>query len=275
MKKILVPTDFSDCANYASEYGIELAKKTNAEIHFLHLQSTPVNWVKLSKEKEKNYPDTLKAIGRTKFELDNWIKKAKVHKLRAERSLIFGGGNEQVFTHLENHHHDFLIMGSHGVQGIKEKVVGSNAQYILRNASVPVLIIKKPVINPIKNVLFVSDFMDVSKGSFHTLTHFADVLDAHIDLLFVNTPKQFKESKETSQNMENVMTHCNRAESCTRNVVNASSVEEGIRNFVAENTIDLISICTHGKSSLRQLFSPSIAEKIVNHIMLPLLSIKL
>lgn len=56
MKKILVPTDFSDCANASSEYAIRLAKKMNAEIHFLHLQFTPVDWVKLSKEKEKLYP---------------------------------------------------------------------------------------------------------------------------------------------------------------------------------------------------------------------------
>ena len=275
MKKILVPTDFFDCANAASDYAIQLAKMTNAEIHFLHLQSTPVNWVKLSKEKEKKYPDTLKANGHAKFGLNKWVKKAKANGLETEQSLIFDAGKGEVLGHLENHQHDFLVMGSHGAKGLQEKVVGSNAQQILRNATVPVLIIKKPVFNPIKNILFVSDFTDVSKDSFHTLTHFADEIDAHIDLLFVNTPKQFEESKETSQNMDNLMTHCNRAESCTRNVINASSVEEGIRGFIIEKPIDLIAICTHGKSGLRQLFSPSIAEKIANHIMLPLLSIKL
>ncbi|MDF1696972.1 MAG: universal stress protein [Saprospiraceae bacterium] len=275
MKKILVPTDFSACANSASEYGIQLAKLASAEIHFLHLQSTPVNWLKLSKEKEKKYPETLKAIGRARFELNKWVNKARANGLKAEHALIFDGGKEQIFRHLENHNHDFLIMGSHGVEGIQEKVVGSNAQKILRNASVPVLVIKKPVFDPIENILFVSDFSDVSKDSFHTLTHFADVLEAHIDLLFVNTPKGFKESKETSKNMDMVMTHCNREESCTRNVINASTIEEGIKNFTNDNPIDLIAICTHGKSSLRQLFSPSIAEQVANHTLLPLLSIKL
>ena len=84
-----------------------------------------------------------------------------------------------------------------------------------------------------------------------------------------------KESKETSQNMDNVMTHCNRVKSCTCNVINASTIEEGKRNFIIEKPIDLIAICTHGKSSLRQIFSPSIAEKVANHSLLPLLSIKL
>jgi len=275
MKKILVPLDFSDCANAAAEYAIILAQKTSAEIHFLHLQFTPVNWVKLSKEKERKYPDTLKSIGQSKLELNKWVKKAQAKGLRAEYSLIFDTGQEQLLRHLQNHNYDLLVLGSHGAKGIQEKVIGSNAQHILRNATVPVLIIKEPVTNPIQNILFVSDFTDVSKDSFHTITHFADVLDAHIDLLFVNTPTKFKESKETSQNMDNVMEHCNRDESCTRNVINASSVEAGIASFSGENPINLIAICTHGKSSLRQIFSPSIAEKIANHINLPLLSIKL
>jgi nucleotide-binding universal stress UspA family protein len=42
-----------------------------------------------------------------------------------------------------------------------------------------------------------------------------------------------------------------------------------------ENPVDLIAICTHGKSGLRQLFPPSIAKKNANDTLLPLLSIKL
>ena len=96
-----------------------------------------------------------------------------------------------------------------------------------------------------------------------------------IFLFFLKTPKKFKESVETGKNMDLVMTHCNRANSCTRNIINAISVEEGIKDFITEKPMDLIAICTHGKSGFQQLFSPSIAEKIANHTILPLLSIKL
>ncbi len=58
MKNILVPTDFSDCAKAAEDIALEFAKKANAKIHFLHLLMTPVDWVKLSLEKEKLYPET-------------------------------------------------------------------------------------------------------------------------------------------------------------------------------------------------------------------------
>ncbi|MEP5613846.1 MAG: universal stress protein, partial [Cyclobacteriaceae bacterium] len=36
MKKILVPVDFSDVSKYAAEFAIDLAKRSGAEIVFLH-----------------------------------------------------------------------------------------------------------------------------------------------------------------------------------------------------------------------------------------------
>lgn len=275
MKKILIATDFSDCANAASEYAIQLAKMAEAEIKFLHLFLTPIDWVKLPKAKEKLYPETRHAIARVKSELTKWVKKAQTCGVKAQSSLSFNTGKDEILWHLKNHQHDFLVMGSHGAKGLQETLMGSNAQQFIRNASVPVLIIKQPVFIPIKKILFVSDFTDVSRASFHTLTHFADVIEAHIDLLYINTPNQFTESAETSKNMDSVVIHCNREDSCTRNVINAASVEDGIKDFMVGNPMDLIAICTHGKSGLRQLFSPSIAEKIANHTELPLLSIKL
>ncbi|WP_373524446.1 universal stress protein, partial [Aquiflexum sp.] len=58
MNKILVPTDFSDCALAAENYAFLLAKKADAELVFLHIIITPVNWSKLNKEQEDLFPDT-------------------------------------------------------------------------------------------------------------------------------------------------------------------------------------------------------------------------
>ena len=63
MKRILVPTDFSDCAQNASELGLELSKKLNSSIHFIHILRTPVDWKHLRKEQEQNFPETLHQIG--------------------------------------------------------------------------------------------------------------------------------------------------------------------------------------------------------------------
>jgi len=59
------------------------------------------------------------------------------------------------------------------------------------------------------------------------------------------------------------MKYYNRGDSCSRNVINAFSVENGNRAYVHEKPTDMIAICTHGKSGLQQLITPSIAEKLV------------
>ncbi len=275
MKHILIPTDFSDCAIAASDFAIDFAQKANAKLDFLHLLSTPVDWVNLALDKEKLYPETKKQIGHTKSELSKWVNKAKKKKVVANKTLIFNKSSEEVFYHIKTHSCDLIVMGSHGTEGLKEMMLGSNAQLILRNTNIPVLIVKNRIDKPIKNMLFVSDFKDISRSAFHTITYFADTVGAHIDLLFVNTPDEFVQSKETDANMDIVLNHCNRDDACTKNIINAETIEKGINDFVTENEIDLIAICTHGKSSILQLFRSSIAENLTNHINQPVLSIKL
>ena len=275
MKHILIPTDFSDCANAASEYALEMADLTTAKVEFLHLLSTPVDWVKLPLEKEKNYPETKKQIGHAQAELQQWAKQARKKNIDVSHSLVFNQSKDEIFRHLDEHHCDFIIMGSHGAQGIREVIIGSNAQEVIRKSNVPVLIVKNKIQLPIKNILFVSDFMDVSKEAYHKVLNFAAIVKAHIELLSVNTPNEFVQSKETDRNMDELLQYCSRKDACTKNVMNANTVEQGVNDFTNSKAIDLIAICTHGKSGLRQLFSPSITEELANHTLLPLLSIKL
>ena len=113
MKNILVPTDFSDCARAAEEYGLELAKKANAEIHFWHSLYTPVDWTKLPLEKEKQYPETKARIGHAEHQLNELVKKAEVEGLKAEKFLVFNQGREEIGKHIGHHNHDFVIILPH------------------------------------------------------------------------------------------------------------------------------------------------------------------
>lgn len=141
MKNILVPTDFSKCAQIASDIAMELAKKSNAEIHFLHLLMTPVDWVNLPKEEEDNFHETKKEINHAKSELSKLKRKAEKLGLVVKDFLVFDKGREEIDLHTKHHVHDFIIMGSNGSKGYKG-ILGSNTQRVIRNSSVPVLIVK-------------------------------------------------------------------------------------------------------------------------------------
>lgn len=275
MKNILVPTDFSEAASRAADFAISIAEKSGAEIHFLHLQITPVLWVKLDKEKEQRFPETLKEIGHAKNELNMLVKKAEHKGLKAKKFLVFDVGREEILKHIPFHHHDFVIMGSHGASGAKELFVGSNAQKVLRDATVPLLIIKEKSKWPVKNVVFASNFEEDVKEPFKTVVKFADLNESNIHLLYVNVPFSFEETDKSMEKMHAFHKTCPRGETCTTNIYNSLNEERGILKFAKSVNADLIALTTHGRSGFFSLIGKSIAESLANHAEIPILSINL
>jgi len=276
MKNILVPTDFSDCAHKACDFAIQLAAKADAHISFLHLQDTPVDWVKLPKNEESKFPETLHEIGLAKSQLSKMVKKAEDAGVYAEKTLIYSVGKEVVLNHLKNHDFDFMVMGSHGAKGLKEKLIGTNAQHMIRSAEVPVVVLKYPLEKEVRKIVFASDFSDISVESFAHVLNFSALFGAHLDLLYVDTPGHEKEHSTVDNNMKKLVEAIDAsAGSIELHHIEADTVENGIQSFAMAHESDMIAICTHGKSGLTQLFKPSISEAVANHTHLPLLSIRL
>lgn len=272
MKNILVPTDFSNCARAAESIALELALKAKAEIHFLHIADTPVDWVKLPLEKEKLFPETLALIAHAKSELFELKKRAENLGLEVKTYLTFNESRKGIDAHIKQHHHDFVVMGSHGASGLKT-LIGSNAQKVVRYSPAPVLIVKEQV-QPFKvdNIVFASTFqIDVHKP-FQKILEFADLMDAEIHLLNVNMPFHFQESDKAEEKMKAFLEDCPRG-TCSINIYNAHNEERGIRKFAESINADLIAMTTHGKTGFLKMISPSITESLVNHSTIPVLSV--
>lgn len=272
MKNILVPTDFSDCARTAEAIGLEIAQKANSEIHFLHLLRTPVDWVKLSLEKEKLYPETKVLIGHAKSELEKLRKRAEKMGLKAQVFLVFNKGREEIDQHIKEHQHDFIVMGSHGTRGIRE-IIGSNTQKVVRYSHAPVLVVKeRPKKFEIKNIVFAANFEEDVHGPFLKVLEFANLMQAQIHLLYVNMPFQFKETDQIESSMHPFLKKCPKG-TCSINTYNALNEESGIQKFSEAIKADMIALTTHGKTGFMKMISPSITESLVNHAKVPVLSV--
>lgn len=270
MKKILVPTDFSDCANNAATIALQIAQSADAQIDFFHILVTPIDWVKLDIQKEKQYPEIKQQIGYAKSELNRWRNAAQQLGLKSEKILTFSQGTEVIVEHAQSHQYDLIVMGSHGASGLKEAFIGSNTQKLILAAATPVLIIKDRVEKlEVKNIVFASTFVEEVHHPFHHIIDFADLMNAHINLLYINAPNHFEESKKSEGRMKSFLNKCPRG-TCSINVYNDFSPEKGILHFAADRTMDLIAVVTHGK---RGLFQSSLTERLVNHSQLPILSV--
>ena len=274
MRNILVPTDFSENCNKAAHLGIEMAKLYNSEIHFLHLMKTPVDWVKLDKEKEKRYPETLKQIGKAKSALRELEKTAEREGLKCRRFLQFDAGQGDIIDHSGHYHHDFIITGSSGTKGVIREITGSNVEQIVRKANAPVIVVKDEEVNfPFKNIVFVSNFEEDITDAFKQVISIANKCDARIHLLRINTETDFNSIELGLDPIEKMLQNFPELKNYSMAVYNEPSVETGINTFVEQQPTDLIAMVTHGKTGFLSLFSKSIAEGVTNHSTLPVMTI--
>jgi len=277
MKNILVPTDFSDNCNKAAKLAIDMAALFNAEIHFLHQISTVVNWTKLNKVQEQNYPDTLAEIGVAKSKLRAFDKQAEHKGLKSRTFLEYVSDEDAIVAHSHNFHHDFIITGSKGIQnGFLKRLLGSNAQKIIRKARVPILVVKEDtVVFPFKNIVFMSDFKEDISNAFKEVEKIAKKCNAKIHLLNINTASDFNNVENGLQPIRVFLKHFPKLENYAMHVYNESTVLSGIEKFENSNDVDLIVMYTHSRKGLSGIFSKSIAEGVTNHSKKPVMTVHL
>lgn len=274
MKTILVPTDFSDCAHYASDTAIELARIIGAEVHFYHFMSIPVDWIHLSlQDTKKMYPDITKKVGDIQHKLSLLKDKAEKAEVRAKSFIGYNESAEDIVSHAANNDFNMIVMGSHGSKGLKEFFIGTNAQKVVRSSSIPVFIVKESQDTvKVSNILFVSNFEDEMMYPFEQVIALADLLGAKVKLLFVNTPDEFSETWEIENKMESFIAlagnHLEKVE-----VINTRFFEDGIQRYCLNHNDGILSIATHHSKGLSKLFLGGLAEKVVNHINIPVISI--
>jgi nucleotide-binding universal stress UspA family protein len=174
---------------------------------------------------------------------------------------------------------DLIVMGSHGVSGIKEYFVGSNTERVVRNAEIPVLVIKHELANiNFDQVLFATNFDEENIEPYLKASRLFKKLGSKMTLLYVNLPNEnFKSSVEIEQKIAKFLT---KAEGNLEKLDSVAyhadyTVEQGILNYANKIGADLIAIPTHGRKGVTHFFAGSISEDIANHSELPVMTFKI
>lgn len=184
---------------------------------------------------------------------------------------------EAVDEVVKKHNIDLVFMGSNGASGAKELFIGSNAEKVIRSATVPVLVIKNPNEKlKIKHIMFGCDFSKRFLKPFEKALKLAKLFGAKVDLVYVNTPYQFLTTHEINHRMQEFLKEAEHSKQrFETHVYNDIRVETGILNYVKENKIDLICMFPNGRKGIAHFFNGSISSDLVNHSNTPVLTIKL
>jgi len=274
MKNILVPTDFSQEAEYALKVAAQIAKKQQASIYLLHLLQMPL-YETDAITSTPNVPDLkfFMEMARERFEelsKREYLKDLKVHEI-----IKIDVSFNNISKISEEHGINLIVMASNGSQGLEELIIGSNAEKVVRTSHVPVLVVKDEHKRfSVKNMIFASDFKNDHKETFNQASYIAKLFGAKLHLLMVNTPSNFTTTRKANQRINDFIEDPLH-NGYSVNIYNDQSVEAGILNFAQDINADLIGISTHGRQGIAHLFNGSISEDLVNHAKRPVMTFKI
>lgn len=264
IRTILVPYDFSDCATNALRVAAKIARRTGARIEVVHLYEQMTDFHTENQKLREEIEERLETIPQLLFLKDIELKKYMLRQL----SLNDMFKNENLLSA------DLIVMGTHGATGLRG-IVGSNTQRIVRQAPMPVLVVKNHIEDfDLKDVVFASNFSTADIEKFETFLPLLDLFDPSIHLVKVNTPRAFERSDDSNKAIDNFLQR-HPLKKYTATIYNDLSIEEGILNFAKGIDADMITMATHGRTGFFQVVNGSLTEDIVNHTNFPVLSVKL
>ena len=136
---ILVPTDFSDYANYALDYAIELAKTLQARLTFLHIiQLTPMTMGDMYGYSLEAYLEAMESEAQKHMEA--LLNRVHQEGLQGEMAIVQGVPFQIIVDMAESRDVDLIVMGTHGRTGLTHALMGSVAERVVRLAPCPVLV---------------------------------------------------------------------------------------------------------------------------------------
>jgi universal stress protein A len=145
IKRILVPTDFSDPSNEALTAAMSFGKESGATLDLVHV-AIAVSYVLPPPIDLATLPvDMSKTLELAAAGLATEEDRVRAAGLSCETATLFGRPDTEIVTRASATHADLIVMGTHGRSGLSHALLGSVAERVLRHSPCPILIVpQKP-----------------------------------------------------------------------------------------------------------------------------------
>lgn len=274
MKKILFPTDFSDVSNNAFIYALKLADSINAAIITMHVYQLPqANYINVAEYLHEIYDVTeLSNFENYKDEVPILRRIAEENNLehvKISHALILGNLIHEIQKITQQEHIDFVVMGTKGATGLKETFLGTVATKVMNDVKAVILAIpERCKYQPIKKILFITQYKPEDINSFMKVMAFANIFQSHTDCLRVVSPNH----DDKHDNMKDWNTLIEKHD-ITFHTIKGDDVEGIILNFIELHKTNMIAMHVYRRNFFEKLFQTSLSKKLAFHIDIPILAI--
>ncbi|HEU5291804.1 MAG TPA: universal stress protein [Cyclobacteriaceae bacterium] len=266
MKKILVPCDFSKQAINAYRSAIHLAAYSKGTIHLLNVVELPVLHDTILMPVLNFEQELLKELQeKSEKEFKKLITKYDAEGVKVVFSVRFGAVTRMITDYVNEESIDVIVMGSHGSSGMREVLIGSNAEKIVRNSPVPVFVLKNYYKGPIKSIVFPNTLdTENQEDLVMKVKALQAFFKAQLHIVWINTPLNFTSDSVTYDRLAKFAKRF-MLKDFTTHVFNHHDEEQGILEFTQKAGGNLIAMGTHGRKGISHVITGSLAESVVNH----------
>jgi len=273
--KILVPLDGSELSERAVPYATVLAKAATGSLTLVRVVLDPA------------HEDEAKA------ELATVAEKVAKLGVNADVRVIYGHPAEMIIDAAASDQHTMIVMSTHGRSGLGRWLYGSVADQVLREATVPVLLVPAACERVWSDqrsfhILAPLDGSDLAEEALAPVTRLADELSAELLLIQAVEPAHYAFADTYPYPINDVDSEVAAADAYLNDV--AKSIETptrlirtrsvvgyaptAIATVADEEQADLIAMATHGSSGVRRLVMGSVAVGTLQRATVPVFLVR-
>ena len=262
MRKILLPTDFSDNAAQALDYAVALANRIGSVqltlFHTYEVHSNAGMFVSVTSFMQKDAADqVLKLIQKVEPALKNGV---------TLDSQILRGDTVRLITDFAQHNqYDLILMGTQGASGLQEIFLGSITNAVMQRAELPVLAVPSGYIfQAVDKIVFAVDEAGIAQPSItRPLVDLARALDVPVCVFHQAEPFEkdgidpsidiFLEGVEHSFHYE----------------LEEERIVDSINRFVADTGAQMLCMLRRRRGFLEEVFHVSVTTREVFNAPVP------
>lgn len=270
MKRIVVPTDFSNLSRSAALYAIDLAAKTNGRVMIVSVievepgPSQLMNWKKLQDQMEK---DVAQHSAQFMKELHGYAGGVSVSYTTLTGTPI----QNKILEFADENHADLIVTGTKGASGLKAVVLGSNTAALINKANIPVIAVPGDIkFNGFDRIVLATDMADLDKEA-KAVVKFSKDFDVQIDILHVSN---IQHESRKHEELEAILRRMTGHKRLSIHVVSSENVVRSLNDYVQQHGVDLLVMFTHELGLFEKLFGKGHTREMAFQSEIPLLAIK-
>lgn len=280
MKKILIPTDFSSCANNAIDFAVQSAKLFPASIILLHVLEVHgdvyTDYMGLEKEFHQSLTNDIeKKLQQVKEIIE------ETENVSVSTKIVLGTVREAVKKTAIEEEAELIVMGTLGAGGLTEKLFGSKTASVIGCTDIPLITIpydyewKKP-----EKILLATNRFEEDPTVLNYIFELAYLYMSQVSVtVFTDTddddPAVFLEHTRQMPRFEKLIKEQYREDTLIVSHLYGTEFEDTLQKYIEEQSIDMLVMITYKKKEnvWSRIFAPSKTRRMSFHTTIPLLTI--